>query len=111
MTNLTYFHGPTAVALKVDEKSCTGCGRCVEVCPHGVFTLKSAASALRARARAEIVNARACMECGACKKNCPARAIEVSSGVGCAAAIIGSMFRKRAPQCGPECGDGGPCCG
>ena len=111
MTELAYFRGPTAIALRLDEKRCMGCGLCVEVCPHGVFTLRSSAGALRTRIRAEIVNAKACMECGACKMNCPVGAVEVSTGVGCAAAIISGMIRKKAPECGCSGGNGGACCG
>jgi ferredoxin len=36
-----------------------------------------------------------CMECGACSLNCPADAIEVKSGVGCAAAVLHSMLKSK----------------
>jgi hypothetical protein len=49
------------------------------------------------------------MECGACARNCPARAITVSAGVGCAAAIIKGKLSGTAPSC--DCGSGGACCG
>jgi ferredoxin len=32
------------------------------------------------------------MECGACMKNCAFNAIQVETGVGCAAALIGSYL-------------------
>lgn len=73
-------------SLVLDDGLCNGCGRCVEVCPHAVF-------AVTAR-KAAIVNRGNCMECGACRMNCPLGAIEVSSGVGCAAAIINSLRHK-----------------
>ena len=114
MNALRYFHGTaTEGALKLDESLCSGCGRCVDVCPHGVFGLKTAKGVFKAQARAEILDAGACMECGACKKNCPSGAIAVNSGVGCAAAIIGGMLRKSAPECGcsGSKGKGGTCCG
>jgi NAD-dependent dihydropyrimidine dehydrogenase PreA subunit len=81
--------------LALDAARCNGCGRCQEVCPHAVFTI-SARKAL-------IANRSACMECGACRMNCPTAAIAVSSGVGCAAAIINSLARgtgDAAPSCG-----------
>jgi NAD-dependent dihydropyrimidine dehydrogenase PreA subunit len=82
------------VKLTLDKKKCIGCNRCVEVCPHGVFAVENK--------KAKIVDLDACMECGACKQNCPVKAIEVKAGVGCAAAILGSIFSKSAPEC--SCG-------
>jgi len=92
-----------AVTLELDQARCTGCGMCLEVCPHGVFSLEGR--------RAVIADRERCMECGACAKNCPTGAIKAGSGVGCAAAIIGGMLRGGAPECG--CGSSGssPCCG
>ena len=74
-----------------DEK-CIGCGRCTEVCPHGVFALCDT--------KALIADRDSCMECGACAMNCPVQAIEVKAGVGCAAAIIMSWFSGKEPICG-----------
>lgn len=92
------------VTLEFDESACTGCGVCVQVCPHGVFEI--------AEGRARIVDLGACMECGACKRNCAFGAIEVRPGVGCASAIIASWFRRDAePTCGPkDSGGSGGCC-
>jgi len=64
---------------------CSGCGRCVEVCPHGVFAIQER--------KARMVNANDCMECGACQLNCPAGAITIDSGVGCAGSTIRAAFR------------------
>ena len=83
--------------LELEQTECTGCGRCVEVCPHQVFTL--------AEKRAAISDLDACMECGACAKNCPASAIRVDSGVGCASGLINEWMRERRIR-----GVGGECC-
>jgi ferredoxin len=99
------------VTLKLDEAKCTGCGMCLEVCPHEVFKMNTR--------HVEIQNRDACMECGACSRNCPSEAIAVQTGVGCAAAVINSMLgRTNQPCCGPvDCGDssvaakGKACCG
>jgi ferredoxin len=66
--------------LRLDRDACTGCGMCVNVCPHGVFTVTGG--------KAEVVDPDACMECGACQQNCAFDALTVRSGVGCAAGII-----------------------
>ena len=89
--------------LAFDPDKCTGCGRCTEVCPHGVFDMSGG--------KAWIADKDSCMECGACAKNCPAGALEVNAGVGCAAAIIYSWFTGKEPACGCSAADGGECCG
>lgn len=67
-------------SLRVDRQLCVGCGNCVVVCPHRIFSL--GAEGL------EIGDCDLCMECGACARNCPVQAITVSPGVGCAVAIL-----------------------
>lgn len=62
------------VKLKLDEDKCMGCGMCINVCPHEVFSMINN--------KASIVSKGSCIECGACDKNCPVNAIEVKSGVG-----------------------------
>jgi NAD-dependent dihydropyrimidine dehydrogenase PreA subunit len=85
--------------LKFDPALCTGCGKCIEVCPHAVFRMNGRTSS--------IVDRAACMECGACARNCAFGALTVKPGVGCAAAIIGGLLRGKDPTCGAECGCGG----
>jgi NAD-dependent dihydropyrimidine dehydrogenase PreA subunit len=97
--NLRYLSGVTT--LSYDSDKCRGCGMCAQVCPHGVFALENG--------KAKITDKDACIECGACRKNCPFEAIQVRAGVGCAAAVIGGMLRKKSPSCGPDT-KGGGCC-
>ena len=66
--------------LCFNNNLCTGCGNCLVVCPHRVFSLKNG--------KAEVMDPNWCMECGACAVNCPAGAIYVRAGVGCAQAIL-----------------------
>jgi NAD-dependent dihydropyrimidine dehydrogenase PreA subunit len=87
--------------LIYDLDRCVGCGRCEEVCPHGVFEI--------VQRKAFITDRDLCMECGACAMNCPAKAVEVNAGVGCAAAIIFSWFTGKEPTCGYE-NDDSNCC-
>ncbi len=91
------------VTLHLDKNKCTGCGMCLDVCPHDVFRTNEK--------HVLIQNRDACMECGACSRNCPANAISVASGVGCAAAVINSMLGKEGECCcGPsDAGDKGCC--
>ena len=79
------------VTLKLDEEKCTGCGMCLEVCPHKVLEMNAS--------HISIQNRDACMECGACSRNCPFDAISVRAGVGCAGAIINSMLGRNDRSC------------
>ncbi len=86
--------------MKLSEEKCTGCGMCVNVCPHEVFVMNDK--------KVQIIDRNRCMECGACAKNCPVSALNVESGVGCAyAIIIGKLFGNEQESC---CTDSGDCC-
>ena len=89
MTEFVYLSN--VVTLKLDDGKCTGCGMCLEVCPHNVLEMN--------RTHVRIQNRDACMECGACSRNCPFDAISVQSGVGCAAAVINSMLGRAGRSC------------
>lgn len=79
------------VTLQIDEATCTGCRRCIEVCPRGVLIMTGG--------KCQITDIDLCIECGACEANCEFDAISVKQGVGCAAAIIGSMVSGGDPEC------------
>lgn len=79
--------------LQLDESRCTGCGICLDVCPHGVFAMD--------QRKVYLANPLGCMECGACQLNCPFQALQVESGVGCAGAMIRSaLARRKEVTCG-----------
>lgn len=89
------------VTLKHYSEKCTGCGICMNVCPHNVFEMKDK--------KVTIINLDSCMECGACAKNCPFDALEVKPGVGCASAIIKGWLTGSEPSC--DCsGSNSDCC-
>ncbi len=103
VTWFEYSYPENGTTLAFDSERCIACGRCREVCPHGVFGAETAPLPVAPVARER------CMECGACMLNCPAKAIEVRRGVGCAAAIIIGALTGREPTC--DCGAGSACCG
>jgi NAD-dependent dihydropyrimidine dehydrogenase PreA subunit len=90
--------------VKLNAEKCTGCARCVEVCPRGVLAMSDK--------KALIVDRDLCIECGACAKNCEFGALAVASGVGCASALFTAMRTGGEPVC--ECGGSekkkGGCC-
>jgi len=96
--------------LELYADKCIGCGMCVNVCPHAVFTMGERKAGglglLTSKSVATLAHKEACMECGACMMNCPVGAVQVRSGVGCAAAMI-----RAALTGGPESCDDGSCCG
>jgi len=96
-------HLKNVSTIKIDSEKCTGCGMCIEVCPHSVF--------LMSEKKAAICDRDACMECGACALNCPVRAISVKKGVGCAFAIINGIMHGTEPNCDCSGGGSSSCCG
>lgn len=88
--------------LQFFTEKCTGCGRCMEVCPRGVFT--------KEQGKVHITDKDLCIECGACAQNCAFGAVSVNAGVGCAEAIINGMLSGGEPSCGCDSSPGG-CCG
>jgi hypothetical protein len=52
----------------IDEKECTGCRKCVEVCPPRAVVIEDK----KARIEEEF-----CEECGFCAAECPAHAITI----------------------------------
>ncbi len=90
--------------LSLDSGLCTGCGRCLEVCPHGVFRRRTGTDS----GKVDIANLDRCIECGACMMNCAPGALRVDTGVGCAAAVLNGMLTGSEPSCG--CDDSGCCC-
>lgn len=99
MTEFGYIKNGETLSIRIE--ACTGCGACIEVCPHAVLELRESKATIRDRTQ--------CMECGACALNCPMDAISVSVGVGCAAAIIRGKLSGGPPSC--DCGSGSSCCG
>jgi NAD-dependent dihydropyrimidine dehydrogenase PreA subunit len=89
-------------SLKLTLEKCTGCGVCLDVCPHNVLSLENK--------KAVILDADRCMECGACSMNCPFGALSVDKGVGCAAALINSMLTGGEPSCGCSADKESSCC-
>ncbi len=89
--------------LQYFPEKCTGCRRCSEVCPRGVYIMQDK--------KAAITDKDLCIECGACQNNCEFDAITVEAGVGCAAAIVYGMLTGNEPQCGCSTDDSsGACC-
>ncbi|MDL2228849.1 4Fe-4S binding protein [Treponema sp. OttesenSCG-928-L16] len=65
---------------QADEKLCTGCGRCVDVCWHEGISIENKKAKKNG----------ACIGCGYCFQVCPVKALHVDSG-----SILASVFPER----------------
>jgi NAD-dependent dihydropyrimidine dehydrogenase PreA subunit len=93
---------PDVSTLVLNTARCTGCGICIEVCPHEVFALRDK--------KATVLDKDRCMECGACVQNCAFGALTVDKGVGCAAALINSIITGDEPSCDCSSDNKNSCC-
>ena len=55
------------MSIDINKAKCIGCGRCVEICPGNLLTLKDRIAVIR--------DVRDCWGCTACVKTCPKNAI------------------------------------
>lgn len=62
---------------KIDTVKCTGCGKCVEVCPVNALSLNSANDPKNIKRKKGQVNTGICVGCGVCIAKCPTGAIEM----------------------------------
>lgn len=82
--------GPAAF---IREELCSGCGRCVEACPHGACRL--------GENRKSVVDAELCRRCGSCAAVCPCRAAVLPSAPS-TREILAALGTKPALQRRPS---------
>lgn len=78
------------MSIRIDKKSCIGCGRCTEACPGNLIALDSLK-------KAEIRIPEDCWGCTSCVKVCPVNAVSYYLG----ADIGGNGARMTVRQRGP----------
>ena len=63
----------------IHQQHCTGCGKCVDVCPVEAIALASANDAHQPKRRLATLVEDRCLGCGLCVRNCPAQAIKLEA--------------------------------
>lgn len=64
---------------RIEAASCTGCGRCVKVCPVESITLDADSNDANPRRRRARVLEKRCIGCAVCVRNCPEKCIRVEA--------------------------------
>lgn len=62
---------------EIDETSCTGCGKCADICPVEAMALVSANDPHTTGKRKARLDESICLGCGVCVRNCPQDAISL----------------------------------
>ncbi len=68
---------PANFLPRIEPDGCTGCGRCVQVCPVSALGLVSAQSPHDRRRKMARVDAAVCLGCGVCAGSCPQKTIRL----------------------------------
>jgi ferredoxin len=62
---------------EINESDCTGCGKCVNICPVEAMTLISANDPKKSNRKIAKLDADICLGCGLCVRVCPTNAIKL----------------------------------
>ena len=64
---------------EINDDNCTGCGKCVDVCPVEAMTLVSANDPEKPRHKKADIDGEKCLGCGVCVRLCPFNCIAMKS--------------------------------
>jgi ferredoxin len=77
----------------VAEAACTGCGKCVDVCPVQAMGLVTANDPGKPRPRTARLEEKHCLGCGVCVRVCPDRALSLTARPGRVLTPLDSVHR------------------
>jgi len=63
----------------IDERTCNGCGKCVDTCPVEAMSLVCANDPHHRKKKKARLNEEICLGCGLCVRNCPDRCVRLMS--------------------------------
>jgi NAD-dependent dihydropyrimidine dehydrogenase PreA subunit len=64
---------------QIDYDKCTGCGKCVEICPVEAMILVSANNSHKPKLKKAVLQEELCLGCGICLRNCTKESISLHS--------------------------------
>jgi ferredoxin len=70
-------HTTNFIAAVLAER-CTGCAKCVDVCPVEAMALVSGNDPLRPKRKHAKLDGSMCLGCGVCVRNCPSKAVRLA---------------------------------
>ncbi|MEE9912065.1 MAG: 4Fe-4S dicluster domain-containing protein [Deltaproteobacteria bacterium] len=76
--NLNPIH-TTHFIPEIDEAACTGCGKCVSLCPVEAMTLVAASDPRKPGKKKAKLNSDQCLGCGVCLQGCAVSALQLKS--------------------------------
>jgi len=62
---------------EIDIRNCTGCGKCVDICPVEAMTLISSNDPKKSKRKVAKLDADICLGCGLCVRACPTNTIKL----------------------------------
>lgn len=64
---------------EVNETTCNGCGKCVDICPVEAMTLVSSNDPHKPKRKKALLNEETCLGCGLCVKSCSKNSLHLKS--------------------------------
>ena len=83
----------TNFLLGVDERSCVGCGKCVDLCPVEAMGLVGANDPRKKTGKKARVDRDSCLGCGVCVRNCPKNNLRLTPIAGRVITPIDSAYK------------------
>ena len=64
---------------RIDTENCSGCGKCVSICPVKALSIMPGEGDAKAEAKKVLLNEDQCLGCGVCVRNCPKGGIKLDA--------------------------------